>query len=166
MRQALMLVLFGASTALAADFRTLDMGEPCDSVPTREEALASVRIRWSEQADLIYAFRGNDFGREIVFTYFCPKSHLFAGNYYFPIQPQDKVMETYNDIHARLLALYGTPLLDTADFKPAFDGSHREIHQAAWKTSRIMVHLSLADNYPNEIEGRRVLVVVFKAHQR
>jgi len=162
MRLLSIFIVFAASMASASDFRTLDIGDSCDLIPAREEALASARVPWNAPAEEIYAFHGNAFDRNLLFTYFCQKGRLFSGNYYFPVEAADKIKDTYDDIHIRLTSLYGPPFVDSSDANPDARQRVPGVQMTTWRTPRINVTMSLQANLPREEPGQRLFVVVSK----
>ncbi len=85
-----------SSPLRAADFRTLDFGAACDSVVTREQARGSVPIPGEKISGAdVYGFRGREYDRDLVLTYFCPKGVLFSGNYYFPVEGLETAIVSY-----------------------------------------------------------------------
>ena len=161
MRLVLVLIVFAYSAASAADFRTLDIGDSCESVPAREQVLASTTVPWNAPEGIIYAFHGSAFDRDLLFTYFCPKGHLFTGNYYFPVEDAEKVQETYRDVRQRLTSIYGSP--DSSDLNSDSRQRDAGIQMTTWKTAKLFVTMSIQPNHPNEEQGHRIFVVVAKA---
>jgi hypothetical protein len=152
----------------AADFRVLDFGDACASIQAREEPLGSVAIPWQKISGAdIYAFKGREFNRELLITYFCPKGTLFSGNYYFPVEPLDVAVTSYRAAYDLLVSMYGAPFFDTSpwqvganDKDPRAIASDPQKYTTAWKTPRLHVALSLMPNFPSEGPGRRVFIVV------
>jgi len=144
-----------------ADFRTINIGDSCEAVPAREEALASTAVPWQGPKD-IYAFRGYDFGRDLLFSYLCPAGDLFAGNYYFPEEQPDGVIGTYHDVHRRLVSLYGKPFADSSDLQadPRFRASESRRYMTTWWTPRLSITMAVMPNFPTEPQGLRVFVVI------
>ena len=56
----------------AADFRTLNVGEPCTSIPALEAGMGSEPIEWHKlKGAEVFGFRAKAFNRQISLAYFC-----------------------------------------------------------------------------------------------
>jgi hypothetical protein len=75
----------------AADFRGLNFGDSCASVPSREEARGSIAIPWKSPsgADISRIFKGREYERDLTIVYFCSDGGLLGGNYFFQSEPLD-----------------------------------------------------------------------------
>ena len=76
MRNIVVVIVLLATPTSAADFRVLDVGEPCASVRDSEVAIGSRPMTWSGISPYVYAFQIQEFGREIELSYFCPHARL------------------------------------------------------------------------------------------
>jgi hypothetical protein len=152
----------------AADFRALDIGDACASVQAKEEIRGSVAIPWKQLSGAdTYAFRGRDFDRDLTITYFCPKGALFSGNYYFPVEQFDAVVNSYHKAYDLMISRYGTPFVDNSPWQlgaqerdPRWIASDPRKYMTSWKTTRVFATMSLMQSFESEGPGWRVFVVV------
>lgn len=165
MRTLLAFLTLSAFGASGADFRALDIGQPCASAPAWEIAHGSTPLPWNTvQGGENYAFKSREFDREIVVMYFCVHESLFTGNYYFPIESLDQAVEGYRNIHSRLRSSYGETFLDSSPWNGY--GDNRSVapdprhYMTTWRTSRVSATLALMPNHPSESAGFRVFVVI------
>jgi hypothetical protein len=105
--------------ACAGDFRLLDFGASCADVASQEVALGAKEVKWSVEGIGVRAFEGLAFDRKLVFTYFCPKGVLVAGDYYFPLEPLSDAVVSYEAAHKHLSATYGQAFSDNSPWSPA-----------------------------------------------
>jgi hypothetical protein len=161
-------VILIAAPADAADFRTLDLGAPCDAAPAREQARGSVAIPWKKipGAD-VYAFTGRDYDRDLVVMYFCPQGTLFSGNYFFPIEQPEKAVTSYRGVYDLLIAVYGAPFVDNTPWQVG--GSTKDervinpdpwMYMTAWRTPRLNINMAITQGQESEGPGWRVFVVI------
>jgi hypothetical protein len=110
------------------------------------------------------AFEGKAFGRELIFTYFCPKGVLFTGNYYFPVETLNEVIASYESVHKQLSVTFGAPWLDNSPWmQPAVDPrwlqSDPKHYMTTWNTSRLRVSTSIMPSQEGEPKGWRLFMV-------
>jgi hypothetical protein len=168
MRKYVMVLALAVAPVHAADFRTLDIGNSCASVQALEEAQGSVEIPWQEmEGGELYAFRTQDLDRELIALYFCFKGHLFAGNYYFPIESLEDAAKSYRRVQELLISRYGAPFIDTspgqadaAPRDPRLVVSDPRKYYTSWRTSRLAPVMSIQPSLEPGTSGWRVFVVV------
>jgi hypothetical protein len=116
----------------------------------------------------IYAFTGREFDRDLFFSYFCMHGELFTGNYSFPIETLQQAADSYRDVHARLLSLYGDAFVDNSPWSG--NGDERFIatdpskYMTNWRTSRVSAAPTIMPNQTGEKSGWRVFLVIGSAH--
>ena len=81
MRIVTLLLAVLAMPTVAADFRTLDIGDSCAEVVSKESSLGSRAIKSRVEGMSLFTFEGLEFDRQLVFSYFCPSGKLLAGDY-------------------------------------------------------------------------------------
>src|SRR5437762_4786684 len=97
MKHVVVLLCLIAPVAQAADFRTLNIGEPCSSVAELEAGMGSIPVPWSKLKEgEVFAFRTHEFDRDVVARYFCLNGNLFIGSYDFPLEPLGEAVETFH----------------------------------------------------------------------
>lgn len=157
-----------SAPAGAAEFRTLDLGAPCDAVPAREQARGSVAIPWKQipGAD-VYAFTGREYERDLVIMYFCPQGNLFSGNYFFPIEQPEKTVTSYRDVYDLLVSVYGAPFVDSTPWQvggstkdPRVISPDPQKYMTMWRTPLLNVNMAIGLNRESEGPGSRVFVVI------
>jgi hypothetical protein len=154
-----------STSASAADFRALDIGQSCASAREWEVARGSTPMpgRAGAGAD-VYAFTGREFDRNLYFSYFCMHGDLFTGNYSFPIESLEQAVDSYRDVHGLLLSRYGDPFVDNSPWNR--DSDKRSIatdsskYMTNWRTPRVSATLSIMPNQPTEKSGWRVFLVI------
>jgi hypothetical protein len=157
-----------SAPADAEDFRTLNLGSPCDAVPAREQARGSVAIPWKKIPGAnVYAFTGRDYDRDLVVMYFCPQGTLFSGNYFFPIEQPENAVTSYRGVYDLLVAVYGAPFVDNTPWQVG--GSTKDervinpdprMYMTAWRTPRLNVNMCFVQGNESEGPGWRVFVVI------
>lgn len=120
-------VFFLAGSASAADFRNLDVGDLCTSVPDSELAMGSTPITWSVKSPHVYTFTGQEFGREVEISYFCPYGTLVTGNYFIPARNLDDAVRSYREVYAKLSSKLGAPALDNSPRRKETEKNHLPI---------------------------------------
>ena len=157
-----------SAPVVAADFRTLDIGAQCDSVPAREQARGSVAIPWGEVSGAdVYAFKARDYDRDLVLMYFCPKGSLFSGNYFFPVEKLEKAVTSFHNAYDLLVSVYGAPFIDNTPWQAGestkderFVSAEPRKYMASWRTPRLHVAMSIMPSHASEGPGWRVFVVI------
>ena len=118
MRIATLLIPFLATSAFAADFRTLNFGESCAEVVSKESSLGSRQIKSRVEGMSLFTFEGLEFDRPVVFSYFCPSGKFLAGDYYFSSEPLSDAVASYERVHKLLSNLYCPPVMDNTPWSP------------------------------------------------
>ncbi len=157
-----------SSPLRAADFRTLDFGAACDSVVTREQARGSVPIpREKISGADVYGFRGREYDRDLVLTYFCPKGVLFSGNYYFPVEVLETAIVSYRNTYDLLVSIYGAPFIDNTPWQVGGDTKDEHVvssdprkYMTGWRIPRLPATVSIMPSHKSENQGWRVFVVI------
>jgi hypothetical protein len=80
---AFVLEMFAISAA-AADFRAVDFGQYCSTIPEWEASHGSSPTPWPKPHVASYAFRVQRFDRIVTATYVCADGKLIQGNYFSP----------------------------------------------------------------------------------
>jgi hypothetical protein len=150
MRTILVVIVLFAGLASGADFRTLDFGDPCATVRDRELALGSTQMTWSGISPYVYAFRGQEFGREVQISYFCyPHESLSVGNYFIPERNLDDAVRSYREAYTNLIARLGNPGMDNTPWQKGAEKNHIPVpsdqskYFVAWRSQRMYTALSL-----------------------
>ena len=157
------LVLLSAP-ASAADFRTLNFGDPCGRVEEKELGLGPISLLRKDTPG-VHPLQVREYDRDLFTTYFCPTGNLFTGNYSLQIEQFDDAVKTYRHTYGRPVSMSGSPVLDSpsslvgTDTKSLVGGPDRTKYSAAWRTSRAFVTLSIMPNEPSEVNGWRVFSV-------
>jgi hypothetical protein len=149
MRKIVVVIVLLSGPVSAADFRVLDVGEPCASVRDSEVASGSAPLTWSGKSPYVYAFTGQEFGREVEISYFCPHGSFLVGNYFIPERNLDDVVRSYREVYTNLNAKFGDPLTDNTPWRKANEKSHVPIpsdqskYFVVWLSQRMNTTLSL-----------------------
>jgi hypothetical protein len=153
----------------AGDFRGLNFGDSCTSIPSREEARGSIAIPWKSPsgADISRIFKGREYDRDLTIMYLCSEGGLLGGNYFFQSEPLDVAVGSYRSMYDLFVSTYGAPFFDNTPWqvggsipdKRIINPDPRE-YQTMWKTARLLTKLNFAPNLPSEKAGWRVSIVV------
>jgi hypothetical protein len=125
----------------------------------REDELArgSIETPWQPlKGTDVHAFRGRDFGRDLMFNYLCVDGRLQHGNFYFPIESLDAAIATYLSVRDNLVLLHGSPFYDIAQ---KISPSDPVRYMTSWNMHQVSVLMSLMPNFQTEESGWRVWVV-------
>jgi hypothetical protein len=137
-------------------------------VRQREFSKGARETAWPAAGLGVIAFDGKAFGRRLVFTYFCQKGVLFAGNYYFPAESLAAAAASYESVHRKLKRTYGAPWLDDSPWSisdlsgPRYEADPQRF-MTTWKTNRFRVTTSILPPQENEPKGWRVAIVFSQA---
>src|ERR1700730_5601951 len=108
-RLTILLVIF-ALPAGAADFRSIDIGQSCNTVDAWEMAHGSTRnITHSNSGLEVYSYNVEQFGRRLIVRYLCNSGKFFSGHYDFPREPWPQAVKTYGDAYNSLRSTHGAP---------------------------------------------------------
>jgi hypothetical protein len=163
MRLAAPILLLLPLSALAGDFRTLDFGASCTDVVAQEIALGSKAIKPRVEGMGILFFEGEGFGRQLDFSYFCPKGALFAGDYLLRPEPLSDAIASYESVHKALSGVYGAPILDNSPWaQPTVHARWLEKdplkYMTTWQTPRLSVTTFFSPSLPEQPTGWRVSI--------
>jgi hypothetical protein len=166
---AFLLALIAVS-AEGADFRAPDIGQSCATVVEWEIAHGSTPVPWTTVPGAeTYAFRVRQFDRDILAQYVCVKGNLLAGNYLFPVESLDQAVDSYREIHSRLLAVYGIPSADNSPWSDNVDSRvtslYPQQYMTIWIAARETSTISLMPNKKSESVGWRVFLVIGAARR-
>ena len=159
------IVLFVGS-ASAADFRALDVGESCATVRDSEIAVGSTPTTWSGISPHVYAFTGQEFGREVEISYFCPYGTLVTGNYFIPERSLNDAVRSYREVYAKLSSKLGEPTLDNSPWQKETEKNHLPVpsdqskYYVAWHGQRMDTVLSFLLSGDNTNANWKVAIAV------
>lgn len=161
MRIATIWVAVLATPTLATDFRTLDFGDSCAEVVSKESDLGSKATKSSAEGMGVFTFEGLEFDRQVVFSYFCSNGAFLAGDYYFPSETPSDAVASYERIHKLLTDLYGPPVMDNTPWMPA--GENRDWlekepmrYRTTWHSARVSVNALFLPSLEDQPKGWRV----------
>jgi hypothetical protein len=168
MRTIVVVIVLFAGAASAADFRTIEFGDPCAPVRDKELALGSTKITWSGISPYVYAFKGQEFGREVQISYFCfPHESLSVGNYFIPEGNLDDAVRSYREVYAELIGKLGAPNLDNTPWQNGRAENNREPvpsdkskYVVFWMGQRMDTTLSLLRSGDKTTEYWKVAIAV------
>ncbi len=166
MRKILMVIALLAGPASATDFRALDVGDPCDSVRDSEIAVGSTPITWSGMSPYVYAFTGQEFGRKVEISYFCPNGTFFTGNYFVPERNLEDAVRSYRQVYTNLFAKLGNPSLDNTPWQKGADNikeptpSDQTKYHVSWLGQRMFTVLSLLRSGDSTSAAWKVAIVI------
>ena len=155
-----------AGPASATDFRALDVGDPCDSVRDSEIAVGSTPITWSGISPNVYAFTGQEFGRKVEISYFCPKGTFFTGNYFVPERNLEDAVRSYREVYTNLIGKLGNPSLDNTPWQKEPDNKRQPIpsdqskYNVSWLGQRMFTVLSLLRSGDSTSAAWKVAIVI------
>ena len=152
----------------AADFRALDFGESCIFAKAYELRLGSFALLWTPNIGPdVHAFKGREFDRELLIMYGCHDGKLIAGDYFFPLEELNTVVDTYRDTRQLMILTNGEPYLDNT---PWLTGSHPGVahwiesnpskYWVIWRTPRILTSMRILPHFTSEESGWRVTINV------
>jgi hypothetical protein len=166
MRRLVVMFFLLAGPASAADFRNLDVGDPCASVRDSEVAMGSTPITWTGIGNHVYAFTGQEFGRQVEISYFCPYGTLVTGNYFIPEQNLDDAVRSYREVYVKLSSRLGEPTLDNSPWQKKTEKNHLPIpsdqtkYYVAWLGQRMDTVLSFLMSGDSTNAKWKVAIVV------
>lgn len=128
MRYLLLLVIAIATTASAADFRTLDFEASCEGVAALEAARGSTPFEGQLPSGFQFAFRGREMDRDVVFAYACQDGRFYRGGYLFDAKDEADAAALYRALKQRVRRERGAPSYDFASRE------HREKMEGAGAT--------------------------------
>ena len=148
-----------AVQASAGDFRALNFGDPCSKVRSIEMSAGAIEITSSKtlNAERI-EFSGNEFDRDVTFTYDCPAGKLFGGSYLFPVETLVDGLATYKQLHEQASKIYGVPFVDSSPWQTLAPGApivpdDPRTYLTTWRTPRVSVRITIHEGLrsrPNE----------------
>lgn len=150
-----------AGPALAADFRTLDFGTPCDRIPALEDQRGSRSFEGKLPSGYQFAFHARELDRDALAVYSCDDGKLFRGGYIFEATDEADAASLYSMIKRRVNRERGSPSYDfasTAHRKKMTDAgatlSRVDTLVAFWDGDTSEAHASVAE--PSKDRGWRV----------
>ena len=165
-RLTISLVIF-ALPAGAADFRSIDIGQTCNTVDAWEMAHGSTRnITHADSGLEVYSYNVEEFGRRVIVRYFCHYGKFFSGHFDFPREPWLQAVETYRNTYNSLRSIHGAP---STEAHPSDDidnqarsPNHWTTHISVWKDSKANTVLSIVPSQPSkpELDQWHVLIEV------
>jgi hypothetical protein len=150
-----------AAAAQAKDFRALDFGASCESLPAQEAALGSTPYAETLPSGFQYAFRARDLDRDVVIGYACQEGRFFRGAYIFFVRDEAEATRVYQALKKRVTRERGTPSFDfaSADYRKKMREvgatlSRADTQVAFWNNGHSEAHASVAE--PSGQRGWRV----------
>jgi hypothetical protein len=147
--------------AIAADFRTLDFGQPCDNIAGLEAAQGSTPFEGKLPSGYQFAFRNRDLDRDVVIGYSCKDGKLFRGAYIYDARDGDDATQLYDALKRRVTKDVGAPYYDfaSAEYRNKMKElgatlSRADTQVAFWNTKDGEAHASVAE--PSKDRGWRV----------
>ena len=155
-----------AGPASATDFRALDVGEPCNTVQDSEIAVGSTPITWIGISSNVFAFTGQEFGRKVEISYFCPKGIFFSGNYFVPERDLEDAVRSYREVYENLIGKLGNPSLDNTPWQKGADTNHQPIpsdhskYNVSWLGQRMFTVLCLLRSGDSASAAWKVAILI------
>ena len=162
MRTLVSILAILAGPTWAGDFRGSDFGESCAEVKAQELSIGSkFETTFNKDPESLH-FRGNAFGREVVFTNLCPRGLLSGGSDAFRIEPLQAARESYAKIFREIVQTYGAPFDDNSPGRkspyPAMPDPAEFNYMTSWKTPRVFITIGIWKAESEEPDTWRVIV--------
>jgi hypothetical protein len=157
MRQLPILFAIFAMPAGAAEFRAINIGQPCSTVNAWEVAHGSTpNVTHSDPPLEVYSYNVEEFGRRIIVRYFCHNGKLTSVQSSFPREPWSRAVETYSDVYNSLKSIHGVPSnrdapLNENSNKPV-SANHWNTPISVWEVSGTKLVLMIVPNQPSKPE--------------
>jgi hypothetical protein len=156
-----------AISATAADFRAVDFGQYCSTIPEWEASQGSSPTPWPKPHAASYAFRVQQFDRIITATYVCADGKLIQGNYFFPVESWSQTTDSYRATYEALRDIYGDTIAESLPWRRKEDSeppaiTHPRVYMTSWRTPKVSVTMYIVPNEQWEPVGWRVFVMEFK----
>ena len=171
MRLYFPILLILGQAAMAADFRTLDFGQPCSTIEKKEESLGSNPIQ-SRSDSSSHWYKARAFDADVSIVYLCVDDVLRTGSYLFERKEFDVALEQMRIAYEELTDAHGAPFLDTTPWQYGPGpkdirsvAAKPSLYVASWRTSRITVTARLLADGDAVAADWRVGIVVIPTEQ-
>lgn len=111
---AALTALFLCGPAVAADFRVLDFGAPCEQVEALELARGATKFTGKLPSGYQFAFHTRELERDALAVYACDQGKFFRGGYIFDAKDEADAASLYVAIKKRVTRELGAPSYDFA----------------------------------------------------
>jgi hypothetical protein len=170
MHTSLLVLTAFAAHAGAADFRNLNLGASCASVPAFEHSVGSREVPWQGAEGLEgYSFEGTAFSRLVSINYFCNEGRFDSGHYVFPLDTLAASAENYRWVHQQLFRTHGPPFIDSTPWlveemnrDPRSVQPDPRDYLTSWRLGNLWISVSLVPSNAVERSGWRTVVLYRK----
>src|SRR5215831_18753072 len=136
-----------SATAVAADFRAIDLGSSCDTIIGQENALGSMIDLGRTRQPHVFSFSAHVFNRDAKISYRCSNGVLLAGMYLLPAEELSRAIETLESTSTDLQLIYGPPTLYNTPWQQGpdapFVSKDPRKYLVGWRDSRRYITASL-----------------------